>query len=88
MLQHRSFANLEFVLLFLGSALTSGADQVPWNMRETKVKMIDPPPSQTLYTTITIAPAVKENVASNENSTRSKMSILRGLKASTNRYVH
>ena len=88
MLQHRSFINLEFVLLFLGSASTCDANQVPWRMRETKVKMIDPPPSQTLYTAITIASADKENIASIEKSTRSKVSILRSLKASKNRYAH
>jgi hypothetical protein len=66
----------------------SEADQVPWKMRETKVKMMDPPLSQTLYTTINIASADKEHVASNESSTRSKISILRKLKTSKNRYVH
>jgi hypothetical protein len=88
MLQHRSFANLDFVVLFQGSASTYDADQIPWKMRETKVKMMDPPPNQTLYTTITIASAEKENIASNEKSARSKLSVLCGPKSRKNRYMH
>jgi hypothetical protein len=53
LLQHSSLADLEFMLLFMSYSSghqTSGN----WKLRATSIKLLDPPPSDKLFTQITI----------------------------------
>jgi hypothetical protein len=76
MLQHRvPAADLDFMLLFLCHSNGPNTDSRAWEYCSTRVKLLDPPPSNALYTTITVKSG-SEAIKVNENYARVHKSVL------------
>ncbi|PSN68573.1 hypothetical protein BS50DRAFT_571825 [Corynespora cassiicola Philippines] len=59
-LQHEALIGSEFLLLFLDDS-TPANTQNRWQMRDTKIQLSDPPPTNRLFTQITILPSKVED---------------------------